>query len=134
MLWQFLRQAGKYEKYDEYAEASEILRLVYGTYCSIYIHSKVCEKYICGMKYGDETFPNVEPIRLLYTPDTTNSPGHYDLLVDQNTISTSHTVTDIQKNYSCWLLPLAIFVFKLYGCILNQLLLPLYAMILHSRE
>ena len=86
------------KKPDEYAGAPEILGLVYGTYCPIYIYSKVSEKYVCGMKYGDETFPNVEPIRLLYTPDATNSPGHYNLLVDQNTISTSHTVIDIQKN------------------------------------
>ena len=86
------------KKSDEYAWAPEILGLVYGTYCPIYIYSKVSEKYVCGMKYGDEAFPNVEPIRLLYTPDAANSPGHYNLLVDQNTISTSHTVIDIQKN------------------------------------
>ena len=87
------------EKSDEYAGASEILGLVYGTYCPIYIYGKVSEKYVCGMmKHGDKTFPNIEPIRLLYTPDATNSPGHYDPLVYQNTISTSHTVTDSQKN------------------------------------
>ena len=34
-------------------------------------------------KYGDEQFPNIEPLRILYHPDQLNQPGHYDILVNQ---------------------------------------------------
>ena len=79
-------------KSDEYAGASEILGLVYGASCPIYIYNKSNGKFVCGMKYGDDTFPNVEPIRLLYSPDTPTSTGHYDLLANQHIISNTHTV------------------------------------------
>ena len=52
-------------KFDEYAGAPEILGLVFGAYCPIYIYHETNGEYICGMKYGDDTFPNVEPVRLL---------------------------------------------------------------------
>ena len=55
-------------------------------------------KYVCGMKYGDDTFPNVKPRRLLYSSDTAHSPGHYDLLVNQHIISTTRTVISTAMN------------------------------------
>ena len=39
-----------------------------------------------------------EVSRLLNTPDTLNSPGHNDLLVDQNTITTTSILIDTQKD------------------------------------
>ena len=62
---------------DEYAGVPKIIGLVYGTNCPLYIFNESNGNYVCGMKYGDDTFPNVEPIRLLYSPDTHDSPGHY---------------------------------------------------------
>ena len=81
-------------KYDEYAGVPEIIGLVYGASCPLYIYNESNGNYVCGMKYGDDTFPNVEPIRLLYSPDTHDPPGHYDLLVSQHTITASHAITD----------------------------------------
>ena len=93
-------------KSDEYAGAPEILGLVCGANCPIYIYNKSNGKFVCGMKYGDDTFPNVEPIRLLYSPDTPTSPGHYDLLANQHIISNTHTVieatTDPQGFFDSW--------------------------------
>ena len=81
-------------KCDEYAGAPEILGLIYGANCPIYIYNESNEKFACGMKYGDDTFPNVEPIRLLYSSNTSTSPSNYDLLVNQHIISDTHTVID----------------------------------------
>ena len=69
-------------KCDEYAGAPEIRGLVYRANCPVYIYNESNGKFVCRMKYGDDTFPNVEPIRLLYSWDTPTSPGHYDLLVN----------------------------------------------------
>ena len=85
-------------KFDEYAGVPEILGIVYGSNCPIHIYHESNGKYVCGMKYGDDTFPSVEPMRLLYSSDTAHSPGHYYLLVNQNNISTTHTVTSTAMN------------------------------------
>ena len=93
-------------KCDEFAGVPEILGIVYGSNCPIYIYNESNGEFVCGMKYGDDTFPNVEPIRLLYSSDTPSSPGHYDLLVNQHTISNTHTVidaaTDPQGFFDSW--------------------------------
>ena len=78
-------------KCDEFAGVPEILGIVYRSSCPIYIYNESNGEFVCGMKYGDDTFPNVEPIRLLYSSDTPSSPGHYDLSVNQHTISNTHT-------------------------------------------
>ena len=79
---------------DEFAGVPDILGLVYGSNCPIHIYNESNGEFVCGMKYGDDTFPNVEPIRLLYSSDTPSYPGHYDLLVNQHTISNTNTVID----------------------------------------
>ena len=81
-------------KYDEYAGVPEISGLVYGANCPLYIYNESNRNDVCGMKYGDDRFLNVEPIRLLYSLDTHDSPWHYDLLVSQHTITASHAITD----------------------------------------
>ena len=81
-------------KCDEFAGVLEIPGMVYGSNCPIYIYNESNGEFVCGMKYGDDTFPNVEPIRLLYSSDTPSSPGHYDVLINQHTISNTHTVID----------------------------------------
>ena len=72
-------------KCDEFAGLPEILCLVYGENCSKYIYNESNGEFVSGMKYGIDTFPNVEPIRLLYSSDTPSSPGHCDLLVQLQT-------------------------------------------------
>ena len=93
-------------KSDEYAGAPEILGLVYGANCPIYIYNKSNGNFVYGMKYGDDTFTNVEPIRLLYSPDTPTSSVHYDLLANQHIISNTHTVieatADPQGFFDSW--------------------------------
>ena len=81
-------------KYDEYAGVPEIIGLVYGASCPFHIYNESNGNYACGMKYGDDTFPDVEPIRLFYSPGTHDSPRHYDLLVSHHTITASHAITD----------------------------------------
>ena len=44
---------------------------MYEANCPLYIYNESNGSYVCGMKHDDDdTFPNVEPIRLLYTPNT----------------------------------------------------------------
>ena len=54
-------------KFDEYTGVPEILGIVYGSNCPMHIYHESNRKYVCGMKYGDDTFTNIEPIRLLYS-------------------------------------------------------------------
>ena len=62
-------------KYDEYTGVPEIVGLVYGANCPLYINNESNGNYVCGMKYGDDTFPNVDLIRLFIFPDTHDSLG-----------------------------------------------------------
>ena len=57
-------------KYNENAGVQEMFGIVYGANCPLYIYNESDGSYVCSMKYDDDIFPNVEPIRLLYTPDT----------------------------------------------------------------
>ena len=81
-------------KCDEFAGVSEILGLVYGANCPTCIYNEANGEFVYEMNYGEATFPNVEPIMLLYSSDTPSSPGHYHLLVNQHTISDTHIVID----------------------------------------
>ena len=46
-------------KYDKLAGAHEILGLVYGSNCPIYIYNESNGEFVCEMKYGNDTFPNI---------------------------------------------------------------------------
>ena len=82
---------------DEYADETEIIGIIYGAHCPVYVckGNEHNEGFICCAKYGDDTFPDAEPIRLLYTPETDSSPGHYDLLVTQHDIKTCSSDIDL---------------------------------------
>ena len=43
---------------------------------------------------GDERFPNVDLLRVLYHPGQPNQPGHYDILVNQYGIDIAKSVLD----------------------------------------
>ena len=71
------------ESHDEYAGELEIWGLVYSSCCSIFLYRLVNGIPFCYIKYGDDLFPQTQPIKILYHPDQANKPGHYDLLIDQ---------------------------------------------------
>ena len=73
----------------EYVGETEIIGIIYVAHCPVYVYNRNehNEGLTCS-KYEDDTFPDVESIRLLYIPETDSSPGHYDLLVTQHAIKT----------------------------------------------
>ena len=80
--------------HDEYAGELEIRGLVYSSCCPILLYPLQNGIPQCYVKYGDEQFPNIEPLRILYHPDQPNQPGHYDILVCQYGIDTAKSVLD----------------------------------------
>ena len=80
--------------HDEYAGELEIRGLVYSSCCPIFLYQLQNGIPQCYIKYGDEQFPNIEPLRILYHPDQPNQPGHYDILVNQYGIDTAKSVLD----------------------------------------
>ena len=84
-------------KTDEYAGEAEIIGIIYGAHCPVYVYkgNEHNKGFTCA-KYWNDTFPDVGPIRLLYTPETDSSSGHYDLLVTQHDIMiSSNSVIDL---------------------------------------
>ena len=82
------------ESHDEYAGELEIKGLVYSSCCPIFLYqlqNGIPSRYI---QYGDELFPQIQPIKILYHPDQPNQPCHYDLLTDQFDISSAKSVID----------------------------------------
>ena len=67
--------------HDEYAGELEIRGQVYSSCCPIFLYQLQNGILQCYIKYSDEQFPNIEPLRILYHPDKPNQPGHYDILV-----------------------------------------------------
>ena len=55
--------------YDGYAGELEIRSLVYSSCCPIFLCQLQSGIPECYSKYGDEQFPNTEPLRILYHPD-----------------------------------------------------------------
>ena len=80
--------------HDEYAGELEIRGLVYSSCCPIFLYQLQNGIPQCYIKYGDEQFPNIEPLRILYHPDQPNQPGHYVILVNQYGIDTAKSVLD----------------------------------------
>ena len=71
------------ESHDEYAGELEIRGLVYSSSCPIFLYRLVNGIPFCYIQYGDDLFPQTQPIKILYHSDQANKPGHYDLLIDQ---------------------------------------------------
>ena len=71
------------ESHDEYAGELEIRGLVYSSCCPTFLYRLVNGIPLCYIQYGDDLFPQTQPIKILYHPDQANKPGHYDLLIDQ---------------------------------------------------
>ena len=51
-------------KTDEYAGETEIIGIIYGAHCPVYVYKRNehNEGFTCCAKYGDDTFSDVEPI------------------------------------------------------------------------
>ena len=82
------------ESYDEYAGELKIKGLVYSSCCPIFLYQLQNGIPGCYIQYGDELFPQIQPIKILYHPDQPNQPGHYDLLTGQFDISSAKSVID----------------------------------------
>ena len=70
------------ESRDEYAGELEIRGLVYSSCCLIFLYRLLNGIPFCYIQYGDDLFLQTRPIKILYHPDLTNKPGHYDLLTE----------------------------------------------------
>ena len=77
------------ESHDEYAGELEIKGLVYSSCCPIFLYQLQNGIPCCYSQYGNELFPQIQPIKILYHPDQPDQPGHYDLLTDQFDISSA---------------------------------------------
>ena len=82
------------ESHDEYAGELEIRGLVYSSCCPIFLYRLVNGIPLCYIQYGDDLFPQTQPIKILYHPDQADKPGHYDLLIDQFDKNSAKSVID----------------------------------------
>ena len=82
------------ESHDEYAGELEIKGLVYASCCPVFLYQLQNSIPSCYSQYGDELFPQIQPIKILYHLDQPSQPSHYDLLTGQIDISSAKSVID----------------------------------------
>ena len=82
------------ESHDEYPSEFEIRGLVYSCCCTIFLYRLVNGIPFCYIQYGDDLFPQTQPIEILHHPDQANKPGHYDLSIDQFDKNSAKSVID----------------------------------------
>ena len=72
-----------HRKPGTYASALQIVTTAFALKTQIHIYQIVDgTDYSLVATYPPDYYPDSDPIQVLYTPDTTGSPGHFDLLVD----------------------------------------------------